>query len=137
MSTIEGTNLQDTIKAQQEHILALEQRLSNRVRELDVYQAVQLAINRQLEPQSVLQMVADQARQLTHCTASAVYLIEDEDGHEPMVRLAVISGEMNSQAPAGYRMPLHRTVAGLAIRDRKPYCVQDALHDPRVFTEII
>lgn len=137
MSTFEGTDPQITIRALQENIQVLEQSLSNRARELEVYQAVQLAINRQLEPQSVLQMVADQARQLTRCAASAVYLIEDEDGPEPMVRLAVISGEMSSQAPPGYHMPLHRTVAGLAIRDRKPYCVQDALRDPRVFKEII
>jgi signal transduction histidine kinase len=118
-------------------VRSLEQTLLDRSHELEVVQAVQLAINRQLDPHNVLQMIADQARQLARCAASAVYLIEEPDSPEPVVRLAVVSGELSSQAPAGHRMPLNRTVAGLAVRDRKPYCVQDALNDPRVYAEVV
>jgi signal transduction histidine kinase len=116
--------------------LFLEQSLASRTRELEVYQAVQQAINRQLERENVLQMIADQARLLTRCSYSVVYLLEEEQG-EQFLRLAVISGDLHSDIRPGYRLPLDQSVAGQAIRDQKPYCVQDARKDPRVYEDAV
>lgn len=115
-----------------ERISDLEHQLSDRTRELEVYQAVTQAINRQLELQKVLQMIADNARLLTNTQAATVYLLEKD-----VLRLAVVSGTLPVSVPVGFTMPLEHSVAGLAIRDRKPYCVLDAAHDERVYMEAV
>jgi signal transduction histidine kinase len=126
------------IAALQERIRLQEQALHARSRELEVYQRVQQAINRQLDLENVLQMIADHARALTGCRSSTVYLLENPAGHEePFLRLAVISGALRSAIQPGYHLPLSGSVAGLAIRDRRPYCVQDAWGDPRVFRDAV
>jgi len=127
-----------SIGALQERIHTLEQLLCDRNLELQVYQRVQQAINRQLDLQAVLQMIADQARLLTNCRSSTVYLLQAEANEaEPVLRLAVISGELDTPIRPGYSLPLSASIAGLAIREQKPYCVRNPWQDPRVFRDAI
>lgn len=93
--------------------------------------AVQKAITSRLDPDSVLQMVADEARRLTNTTQGAVYL-RDNGG----LKVAVVSGEVN-QAMLGYRLPIEGSIAGLAIKTGKPFLVTDAERDQRVYSDII
>lgn len=115
-----------------ERVVDLERQLSERTRELEVYQAVTQAINRQLEVEKVLQMIADNARLLTNTQAATVYLLEND-----VLRLEVVSGTLPTDVPIGFELPLEHSVAGLAIRDRKPYCVPDAAHDERVYSQAV
>ncbi len=110
----------------------LKETLGARDRELEVYRLVQQAINRQLEPNTVLQMIADYARQLTHTRLATVYMLDGND-----LCLAVISGYLNKKISPGYRIPIDRSVAGLSVREQKPYCVLDARSDPRVYQDAI
>jgi GAF domain-containing protein len=91
--------------------------------------AVQQAITSRLEADSVLQIIANEARRLTNTTLSIVSLL---DGRE--LEAAVISGKTYTSL-LGRRQPVEGSIAGLALRDRKPYRVQyaaremDAYHD--------
>lgn len=113
-------------------IKRLKEALDARNRELEVYQLVQQAINRQLEPGTVLQMIADYARQLTHTSLATVYMVDQAD-----LRLTVISGELDKKIPIGYRIPIHQSVAGRSLLEQKPYCILNARSDPRVYQDAV
>ena len=47
--------------------------------EIDTLLTIQQAIARRLDPDAVLQLIADGARQLTHTCLSLVYLLENDN----------------------------------------------------------
>jgi len=93
---------------------------------------VQQAINRRLDEEGVLQLIADGARRLTGARGAVVFLLEENSGEEEAsMRVAVLSGEQARPA-AGMRLPLAGSLVAEAIRSGAPLCIDDAAADPRV-----
>lgn len=97
-----------------------------RADEIQALFAVQQAITRRLDPDDVLQMIADEARRLTNTEMSAVYLLTDEQ-----LEVAVVSGNVTEEL-RGYLLPISGSVAGLAVTHGRPYLVTDTEADPAV-----
>jgi PAS domain S-box-containing protein len=93
--------------------------------------AVQQAITSRLNPDDVLQMIANEARRLTNTTKGAVYLLRDDQ-----LEIGVVSGEVDPQM-LGYHLPIEGSVAGLALKSGRPYLINDAQQDERVHEEIV
>jgi PAS domain S-box-containing protein len=93
--------------------------------------AVQNAISSRLDAQSVLQMIADEARRLTGTEQSAVYLLDEDE-----FVISVTSGDVAPEM-VGYRIPVEGSVAGLSVRSGKPFLIKDTEKDERVFGDII
>ncbi len=100
--------------------------------ELETLFAVQQAITSRLEPDAVLQLIADEARRLTDSRLSLVYLPDGEN-----LRVAVLSGDHESDIFVGYQMPIAQSVAGLSLQTGRPVTVDDAQNDPRVYVDVI
>jgi signal transduction histidine kinase len=100
--------------------------------ELTTLLAIHQAITARLDPDAVLQMIADEARRLTGTEMGVVYLLEGAT-----LRSVGYSGDRPSGVPSGYRIPIDRSVAGLAIQSGKPVLVRDASSDPRVIPEVV
>jgi len=100
--------------------------------ELETLLAVQQAITSRLEPQSVLQLVADAAHRLTNTRLGIVYLLDGDQ-----LRVAVLSGNHNGDLFVGYRMPTADSIAGLAIRSGQAIIINDARHDPRLDADLV
>jgi GAF domain-containing protein len=98
-----------------------------RAAELETLFAIQQAITRRLEPEVVLQLIADEARRLTASQRSVVFLLEGD-----MLRLAVGSGGEENGTMLDYRMPVEGSLIGEAIRTGQAIAVTDAEHDPHV-----
>lgn len=124
--------MEQAVLRMEQRLHLLESELAGRAHELDVLQSVHAAINSQIELPGVLQMIADQARVLTGCHASTVYLLEGEN-----LRLAVVSGCLDSEIGPGYVMPVQGSIAGLALQEQRPYRIIDALQDERVYRDAI
>ena len=97
-----------------------------RAGEIQALFSVQQAITRRLDPDDVLQMIADEARRLTATEMSAVYLLEDEQ-----LAVGVVSGNVTEEL-RGYLMPISDSVAGLVITHGRSYLVTDTEADPAV-----
>ena len=91
--------------------------LSQRADEVQTLFNVQQAINSRLDPDIVLQMIADEARRLTHTAMAAVYLRQGEE-----LVITVVSGQVDP-ALIGYRLPLDGSAAGQALRQKQPILV--------------
>ncbi len=102
-----------------------------RADELRTLFAVQQAIISRLDPDTVLQMIADEARRLTDTEQSAVYLLDEDE-----LEIAVVSGAVQPEM-LHYRLPLENSIAGLAIRTGKSFCIDDAHADDRVHQEVV
>lgn len=93
---------------------------------------VQQAINRRLDEDGILQLIADGARRLTGARGAVVFLLEEDGrGEEAWLRVAVISGDQAGSAE-GVRLPLAGSLAEEAIRSGAPLCIDDATADPHV-----
>ena len=97
-----------------------------RADEIQTLFSVQQAITRRLDPDDVLQMIADEARRLTATEMSAVYLLEGEE-----LEVAVVSGDV-TEALRGYLLPISNSVAGLAVTHGQAYVVTDTEAEPAV-----
>jgi PAS domain S-box-containing protein len=93
--------------------------------------AVQQAITSRLNPDDVLQMIANEARRLTNTTKGAVYLLRGDQ-----LEVGVVSGEVDPNI-LGYRIPIEGSVAGLALKSGQPYLINDAQNDERVHEDIV
>lgn len=111
----------------------IEQRVTERTRELTTLLNVQQAISSRLDVQSVLQLIADEARHLTNTALSGVYLLEGDE-----LCLGVISSEQEVDVSVGYRvsLKLQPAVAKL-LRSGKVQRVMDARQIPPVFRDIV
>jgi GAF domain-containing protein len=102
-----------------------------RADEVQTLFAVQQAITSRLDVDSVLQMIANEARRLTNTILSVVCLL---DGQE--LEAAVLSGEVNTPM-LGHRQPVEGSIAGLALRDQKPYRILNAARDMNSYGDMI
>ncbi len=100
--------------------------------EMTTLLTIQQAITRRLDPDAVLQMIADGARRLTGTGLSVVYLLEGD-----RLRIEVLSGQHSPDIYAGYTMPVSQSVAGLSIRSSKPVTVDDVNNDPRAYADAV
>jgi signal transduction histidine kinase len=107
--------------------LKLEARVRARTRELTTLFEVQQAITRRLDPDDVMQLVADEARQLTASQRAIVFLLEDDE-----FRIAADSAEGSGETLVGHRMPAAGSLTETAIQTRKPVYVTDPANDPHV-----
>lgn len=103
-----------------------------RVDEIETLFAVQQAITSRLDLNSVLQLIADEARRLTSAQGALVFLLEGGDLH-----LSIFSGQAEMDVPIGYRMPVLGSAIGLAIQTGQPIRVADAQQDPRPFGDLV
>jgi signal transduction histidine kinase len=121
-------------KARHSHAL-IEQRLEQQNRELATLLSVQQAITSRLDRQEVLQLIADGARQLTHSSGTAVYLLEGD-----VLRLAVLSDDPASVNPpdlfVGYTIPLKQSLGQVAFATGKPLLIPDIQSDPRLNPDV-
>jgi len=94
--------------------------------EVETLFSIQQAITSRLDPDTVLQLIADAARRLTETDMSGVYLLKDDD-----LEIAIVSGRISPEA-VGYRVPVEASVAGLSVENGQPFVVSDSASDPRV-----
>ncbi len=85
-----------------------------RTDELHSLFAVQQAITSRLDRDTVLQLIADEARRLTATEQSAVYMLHGDE-----LEVSVISGRVKPSA-RGYRLKVDKSAAGLAVQSRQP-----------------
>ena len=113
----------------------IEQRLEAQNRELATLLSVQQAITSRLDRQSVLQMIADGARQLTHSVGTAVYLLEGD-----LLRLAVLSNDPHTNHKpdlyVGYTIPVEQSLGRVAFETGKPLLIPAVQNDPRLNPDI-
>ncbi|HOR01217.1 MAG TPA: GAF domain-containing protein [Anaerolineae bacterium] len=102
-----------------------------RIDETQTLFAVQQAITSQLDPNAVLQLIADEARRLTGARWTAVFTCEGDD-----LRVSVLSG-YDDPTLLGYRMPAERSLTGRAIGRRRPLRTDDAAGDAHVNAEFV
>lgn len=109
----------------------VEQRINERTRQLTTLLSVQQAITRRLDVQTVLQLVADEARRLTNTSLSAVYLLEGDT-----LRLVVLSSEHDIGVKIGERVPVATSLAGLSLETGQTYRVTNLPDDLQVFASV-
>lgn len=109
----------------------LQTETRRRADETQTLLAVQQAVTSRLDPDAVLQMIADEARRLTLAEQGAVYTLHGDD-----FTVAVVSGAVPPDM-VGYRLPVEGSVAGLAVTSGEPVLVTDARNDPRVYSDIV
>lgn len=117
---------------------SLEQRVEARTRELqrraDEVQtlfSVQQAIGSRLETNAVLQMIADEARRLTQTEMAAVYLLHGDE-----LEIRVISGAVDPKM-IGFRLPVAESIAGMVVREKRPFLVPDSDRERRVHRDLV
>ncbi len=84
---------------------------TKRADETKTLMSIQQAITSRLELDSVLRLIAGEARRLTNSNSTAVYLV-DENTEE--LELAVLSG-VNHNSLAGMRIPIRSSAAGESL----------------------
>lgn len=105
---------------------------SRRVDEIETLFAVQQAIISRLDPQAVLQLIADEARRLTLARGAFVFMLEQDE-----LRLSVLSTEDDIDVSVGYRMPVGQSVTALALQSGQPVRIADARREPRANTDLV
>jgi PAS domain S-box-containing protein len=91
--------------------------------------SVQQALTSRLDPDAVLQMIADEARRLTGADFGTVFLREGDD-----LRVSVLTGHYDHDMTIGYRMPVHESATGLAMLSGQIVRI-DEPDDPRVYQD--
>lgn len=99
--------------------------------ELKTMFSVQQAITSRLDRDYVIQMIADEARRLTHSERTAVFLVEGED-----LVLSVFSGK-DSRKFLGYRLPIRDSLMGKALFLGKSLMLNDAKNSEDVYEDLI
>ena len=100
--------------------------------EMETLLTVQQAITSRLDPDAVLQLIADGARRLTNTQLSLVFLLEGD-----YLRIAVLSGRHSPNIFVGYHVPAAQSVAGISIRTGQPIIVNDVYQDPRAYADAV
>ena len=103
-----------------------------RADEIQTLLSVQQAITSRLDLDTVLQLIADEARRLTLSRQALVFLLEDDD-----LCVSVLSGEHDASIFVGYRMPVKASLTGLAVQTGQPFRVLDVQNDPHVNAEAV
>ncbi len=93
---------------------------------------VQQAINRRLDEEGVLQLIADGARRLTDAQGAVIFLLEENTTSErEWLHVAVVSGEQAAPAE-GLRLPLAGPLVEEAIQAQKTLRVNNAPADSHI-----
>lgn len=116
-----GTDVTEKYHAQQSLLVALdelqrsheviEQRVDERTRELKTLMTVQQALTSSLNLNEVLQVIAREARHLTHTDIGCVFLPDEDE-----LVLAVLSSHHPINIAPGYRISLTESITGTAFR---------------------
>lgn len=85
--------------------------MSKRADETKTLLSIQQAITSRLEQDSVLRLIAGEARRLTNSNSTAVYLVDENAGE---LELAVLSG-VNQTGLTGMRIPVRGSAAGESL----------------------
>lgn len=117
------TDMSQRVQAQQQ----LERRVQERTRQLTTLLEVQRALSSRLDPEAVMQMIAEEARQLLGGCFGALFVREDE-----MLRVAALAGTYGPDMKVGYGMPLRQSATGLALLSGQVVRI-DGLDDPRIY----
>lgn len=99
--------------------------------ELRTMFSVQQAITSRLELDTVLQMIADEAKRLTVSERAAVFMVEEND-----LVLSVFSGE-GSDSFLNYRMSIANSFAGQTLLKGKPLLINDAQTNIEAYPGIV
>lgn len=129
VSAIERTRAEQELKQAYQ---TLEQRVEDRTRELYTLMSVQQAISTRLNPDDMLQLIADEALRLTSSQLGVVFLAEGED----TLRIAVVSGAVD-RSLLGATISVHGSLSGLAVRTGKPQISADTQSDPRPDAQMV
>jgi len=95
---------------------------------------VQRAITSNRDRESILQLIADEARRLTGAERTMVFMLSDEA--EAALEISVLSGYEGDEL-LGYRLPVADSLTGRALRENRAFRSADAQNDPRLFKEIV
>ena len=98
--------------------------------ELQSLIAIHQAITRRLDPDVVLQLIADAARRLTSSDQVIVFLLEGDE-----LCIPVVSPADTPAGIVGQRLPLAGSLTELAIQSGNALRVADARRDPHVLAE--
>ncbi len=82
-----------------------------------------------LDPDVVVQRIADNLRELLHALASVVHRVDPESGD---VVAQAVSGDVGPAFGRSVVFPRHTGVVGLAIAERHAIATEDLFTDPRV-----
>jgi PAS domain S-box-containing protein len=102
---------------------------SRRADETQTLLSVQQALTSRLDPDAVLQMIADAACRLTGADFGTVFLRDGDD-----LRVSVLSGSYGPDMTIGYRMPVRDSATGLAMLSGEIVRI-DEPDDPRVYQD--
>lgn len=102
-----------------------------RTDELETMLNVKQAITSRLELKAVIDMIADDARRLTHSERTAVFLVDGDD-----LVLSVFLGK-DSRSFIGYRLPIDKSLIGSSMIIGKPVIINDVKKDPQVFGDLV
>ncbi|MDZ7844637.1 MAG: GAF domain-containing protein [Anaerolineales bacterium] len=97
-----------------------------RADESETLVSVQKAITSRLDPDTILQMIADEARRLTKTDISAVYLLDEDE-----LEIAYVSGDV-PPGVRGSRLKVSNSIAGRVVTRRESILVLDTWKDQRV-----
>lgn len=110
----------------------LEEKINEKTIELTTLLNIQKALTTELHVDHVLQLIADEARRLTHTRLSTVYLLENGK-----LKLKVVSGDREIMLPIGFEIPIEGSLAGIALKTGSPLLVEDAKNTPEIFLEAV
>lgn len=102
-----------------------------RMDELRTMFAVQQAITSRLDLDTVIKLIADEAKRLTNSERTAVFLVEGAD-----LVLSVFSGK-DSSGFLGYRIPIENSTAGKILLSGKPLLINNAEENPDIYTGLL
>ncbi len=119
--------LKDALHELQLSHAAIEQRIEERTREMKTLITVQQAFTSSLNRNEVLQIIAREARRLTHTDVAAVFLPEDDK-----LLLAVLSSDYPLDLAPGYRISVEDSITGAAFRSGQTQFVMDIRQHPYV-----
>ncbi len=112
--------LQNALREMKHSHNLIERRVQERTRELQTLVTVQQALTSSLELSEVLQVIADEARRLTHTNVSALFLPEGDN-----LVLAALSNDEPLDLAPGYSISLTDSISGTTFRTGKTQLVTD------------
>ncbi|MEW5961882.1 MAG: GAF domain-containing protein, partial [Chloroflexota bacterium] len=105
---------------------------NRRIDEIETLFAVQQAITSDLNPDAVLQLIADEARRLTSAERAILFLVNGDD-----LEISVLSGEPAPGVSVGYRLPLAGSLTESTFLSGQALRLDDVQNDPRTHQDLV